>query len=310
MPHNESSKIMPALVMGALIFVVAFAMLLVIGDYRFVAAVFLAGLLALLTTIVLYLGFGMGDSRPYGAAQGHEKPASAKASAPASTATGAAVSTAPEVADTSAADAEAARKAAEAEAAKNAEAAAAAERTEAARAEQARLAAAQADSEAARAREAEAARAREAEAARAREAEAARARDAEAEAAREAAETPAVAAPSAAGQGEDYDGDGVHEGTNEGTRPAGLDSPRDGKADDLKMIKGVGPKMEKLCNSLGFWHFDQVASWNADEVAWVDANLQGFKGRVSRDEWVEQARLLAAGGETEFSKRVEGGDVY
>ena len=68
-----------------------------------------------------------------------------------------------------------------------------------------------------------------------------------------------------------------------------------GKADDLKMIKGVGPKLEKLCNTLGFWHFDQVAAWNSDEVAWVDANLQGFKGRVSRDGWVEQARALAAG---------------
>jgi len=39
------------------------------------------------------------------------------------------------------------------------------------------------------------------------------------------------------------------------------------QADDLKQIKGVGPKMEQLCNSLGFWHFDQVAGWNADEVA-------------------------------------------
>ncbi len=102
----------------------------------------------------------------------------------------------------------------------------------------------------------------------------------------------------------------MREGINEGTRPAGLDGPRGGKADDLKMIKGIGPKMEKLCNSLGFWHFDQVASWSSDEVAWVDANLEGFKGRVTRDTWVEQARLLAAGGETEFSKRVEGGDVY
>ena len=51
-------------------------------------------------------------------------------------------------------------------------------------------------------------------------------------------------------------------------------------------------------------------AWTADEVAWVDANLQGFKGRVSRDTWVEQAKVLASGGETEFSKRVEDGDVY
>jgi len=96
----------------------------------------------------------------------------------------------------------------------------------------------------------------------------------------------------------------------EGTRPAALTAPRDGKADDLKQIKGVGPKMERLCNELGFYHFDQIAAWTADEVAWVDNNLQGFKGRVSRDNWVDQARTLASGDETEFSKRVQDGGVY
>jgi len=108
----------------------------------------------------------------------------------------------------------------------------------------------------------------------------------------------------------DYDGDGVSEGAGEGTRPAALDGPRGGKADNLKEIKGVGPKMEKLCNSLGFYHFDQIAAWKPDEVAWVDANLEGFKGRVTRDTWVAQAKILAAGGETEFSKKVEKGGVY
>lgn len=105
--------------------------------------------------------------------------------------------------------------------------------------------------------------------------------------------------------------DVAEDGTvNIGSRPEGLDGPRGGTADDLKRIKGVGPAMEKLCNSLGFYHFDQVASWKADEVAWVDANLKGFKGRVTRDDWVEQAQLLASGGETEFSKKVDEGDVY
>ncbi|MEM9319800.1 MAG: NADH:ubiquinone oxidoreductase [Pseudomonadota bacterium] len=94
------------------------------------------------------------------------------------------------------------------------------------------------------------------------------------------------------------------------TRPEALDGPRGGVADDLKRIKGVGPKMEKLCNSLGFYHFDQISSWTPAEVAWVDANLEGFKGRVTRDNWVEQAKLLASGGETEFSKKVDKGDVY
>jgi NADH-quinone oxidoreductase subunit E len=96
----------------------------------------------------------------------------------------------------------------------------------------------------------------------------------------------------------------------EGTRPAALEAAREGGADDLKRIKGIGPKLEKLCNRLGFYHFDQIAAWTADEVAWVDQNLEGFKGRVTRDNWVEQARLLASGGETEFSKKVDKGDVY
>ncbi|MCG6903655.1 MAG: endonuclease [Rhodobacter sp.] len=118
-----------------------------------------------------------------------------------------------------------------------------------------------------------------------------------------------AAAPGEAG-GEDYDGDGIHEGTDEGTKPEMLSEARAGGADNLKEIKGVGPAMEKLLNSLGVYHFDQVAGWNADEVAWVDANLKGFKGRVSRDNWVEQAKILAAGGETEFSRKVDKGGVY
>ena len=93
-------------------------------------------------------------------------------------------------------------------------------------------------------------------------------------------------------------------------KPTALDGPRDGAADDLKAIKGVGPKLEALLHSLGFFHFDQIAAWTAAEVGWVDENLEGFKGRVSRDNWVDQAKTLAAGGETEFSKKVKKGDVY
>jgi predicted flap endonuclease-1-like 5' DNA nuclease len=81
-------------------------------------------------------------------------------------------------------------------------------------------------------------------------------------------------------------------------KPATLTAPRDGTPDDLKRIKGVGPKLEALVNDLGFFHFDQIANWTDAEVAWVDANLEGFKGRVSRDNWVEQAKVLASGGST------------
>ena len=93
-------------------------------------------------------------------------------------------------------------------------------------------------------------------------------------------------------------------------KPAGLKKARGGKADNLKEIKGVGPKLEKMLNGMGYYHFDQIASWKKKEVAWVDENLEGFKGRVSRDEWVKQAKILAKGGETEFSKRVDKGGVY
>jgi NADH-quinone oxidoreductase subunit E len=63
-------------------------------------------------------------------------------------------------------------------------------------------------------------------------------------------------------------------------------------ADDLKQITGVGPKLEGVLNEMGFWHFDQIAKWGPQEIAWVDSRLK-FKGRIERDDWVEQARKLA-----------------
>ena len=82
---------------------------------------------------------------------------------------------------------------------------------------------------------------------------------------------------------------------NDRVKPQALAAARGGVADDLKLVKGIGPKLEQLCHSLGFYHFDQIANWTAAEIAWVDENLEGFKGRVTRDEWVMQARDLAAG---------------
>lgn len=81
-----------------------------------------------------------------------------------------------------------------------------------------------------------------------------------------------------------------------GVRPAGLTEPKGGKPDDLKLILGIGPRLEALCHRLGFFHFDQIANWTEGEIAWVDANLEGFKGRVTRDKWVAQAKVLANGG--------------
>jgi predicted flap endonuclease-1-like 5' DNA nuclease len=104
------------------------------------------------------------------------------------------------------------------------------------------------------------------------------------------------------------DGAGVDAGI--GVKPAGLSAPKGGQADDLKQIKGLGPKLEQACHDLGYYHFDQIAAWGPEEVEWVDENLVGFKGRVSRDNWVEQAKTLAAGGKTEFSERVAKDDAH
>lgn len=92
--------------------------------------------------------------------------------------------------------------------------------------------------------------------------------------------------------------------------PEFLSAARDGGPDDLKQIKGVGPKLEKTLHGMGIFHFDQIATWGPKEQAWIDDNLEGFKGRATRDNWVEQAKTLAAGGETEFSKKVDKGGVY
>jgi len=91
--------------------------------------------------------------------------------------------------------------------------------------------------------------------------------------------------------------------------PEILSGPRAGGADDLKMLKGVGPKLEQTLNELGFYHFDQIAAWGPAEVAWVDNRLT-FKGRIERDGWIEQAGKLASGEETEFAKRAKKDKLY
>lgn len=82
--------------------------------------------------------------------------------------------------------------------------------------------------------------------------------------------------------------------------PLRLKKP-EGKADDLKLISGVGPKLEKTLNALGFWHFSQIAKWKKADVAIVDDELS-FKGRIERDDWIKQAKALAKGGEAEYIK--------
>ena len=84
-------------------------------------------------------------------------------------------------------------------------------------------------------------------------------------------------------------------------RPQGLAAPRTDKPDNLQRISGIGPKLEKTLHDLGFFHYDQIAAWDPSEVTWINEHLR-FRGRVEREQWIEQARLLAAGEEERFAQ--------
>nr|WP_319516170.1 hypothetical protein [uncultured Cohaesibacter sp.] len=93
-----------------------------------------------------------------------------------------------------------------------------------------------------------------------------------------------------------------------GSKPALLSGPRDGKPDDLKQIRGIGRVIETKLNDLGIYHFEQIADWSREEANYVSTFLS-FKGRIDRENWIAQAKLLASGQETAFSIRVSKGQV-
>lgn len=74
-------------------------------------------------------------------------------------------------------------------------------------------------------------------------------------------------------------------------------------ADDLARIKGVGPKLVALLGELGVTSFAQIAAWTDADVARIDGQLGRFAGRITRDQWIEQAKLLAAADEAGFAER-------
>lgn len=74
-------------------------------------------------------------------------------------------------------------------------------------------------------------------------------------------------------------------------KPLALDGPVGGQADDLTVIGGVGPKIQEVLNELGIYHYDQIAAWSLENMAWVDDHLS-FSGRIMRERWVEQAKVL------------------
>jgi len=73
--------------------------------------------------------------------------------------------------------------------------------------------------------------------------------------------------------------------------------------DDLKKIKGIGPKVETLLNSLGVTRYSQIAAWDDDEIDRIDARMGAFAGRIRRDDWPAQARYLDAGDMAAFEER-------
>jgi len=110
-----------------------------------------------------------------------------------------------------------------------------------------------------------------------------------------AAPEPAAAAPSG------------HDGDHPGQRPP---SAAKGSvvADNLKRISGIGHVNEEKLNELGIWTFKQIAAWTHLNTEWVGSYM-AFPGRIEREDWVGQAAKLAKGIETEFSRRVDEGDV-
>jgi predicted flap endonuclease-1-like 5' DNA nuclease len=79
--------------------------------------------------------------------------------------------------------------------------------------------------------------------------------------------------------------------------------PATGSRDDLTRIKGLGPKIAALLGEFGITSFGQIAGWSPEDVERIDARLGRFSGRIIRDKWVEQAKLLAAGDEKGFAEQ-------
>lgn len=77
--------------------------------------------------------------------------------------------------------------------------------------------------------------------------------------------------------------------------------PAPGSGDDLTRIKGLGPKLASLLAQFGVTRFAQIAAWTPEEIERIDSQLGRFSGRITRDQWVEQAKLLAEGNETAFA---------
>lgn len=89
----------------------------------------------------------------------------------------------------------------------------------------------------------------------------------------------------------------THAGLDDANRPPSIEKPAD--PDNLKLISGIGPKIENTLNGLGIYKYEQIARWEQAEREWIDGYLR-FKGQIDRDDWVRQADALAKGGREEY----------
>jgi predicted flap endonuclease-1-like 5' DNA nuclease len=109
-------------------------------------------------------------------------------------------------------------------------------------------------------------------------------------------------------EGKEHDEKGAYDGLRSVRSDALLSDRAPEEFDDLKRIRGIGVLIEKRLNALGVASYEQIANWTAADIERISEQLD-FKGRIERENWVEQARILASGGHTEFSRRVDKGDV-
>jgi predicted flap endonuclease-1-like 5' DNA nuclease len=94
---------------------------------------------------------------------------------------------------------------------------------------------------------------------------------------------------------------GVGEVVAAAAAPVPVDLPD--SEDDLLQIKGLGPKLVEQLRALGVTSFAQIAAWDDAEIDRIDAQLGRFQGRIRRDDWPAQARLLGTGDKSRYEAK-------
>jgi predicted flap endonuclease-1-like 5' DNA nuclease len=92
------------------------------------------------------------------------------------------------------------------------------------------------------------------------------------------------------------------------SKPPVLPAARNGAPDDLTLIEGVSLLQQTTLYSLGVFHFEQIAAWSEENVAWVDQYLR-LQGRIGEEEWIEQASDLARDGPAAARRALESEDA-